>query len=103
MPCNKKCPKCEETISKRDVFNTGYKRECQVITCHKCNSKLTANWGRIGGYLGLGILMVSPILSLFNSSTPLGIFIAVITVLFVLFPLIMVAGICLVPLEIKNE
>ena len=101
MVCKKQCPVCDTSIPKREVLNTGYKRECQIITCKNCNSELEASWGKVGGWMALFILPAGPLLNIFNISTAWGIVVAITVSSLVLLPLAMLVGVCKVPLVKK--
>ena len=102
MLCKKQCPVCKASIPKRDVFNTGNKRGCEIITCNYCNSKLEANWGKVGGWMALFILPAGPLFNIFNTSSTLGIVIAITVTALILLPLSLLVGVCKVPL-IAND
>ena len=98
MACNKQCPVCGASISKREVLDTAYKLDHKGIICQKCNAKLEPKWRKVGGWMALFILPAGPFFSIIDTSTVLGVVTAITVCILVLLPLSMLVGICKVPL-----
>ena len=102
MACKKQCPVCGTSISKREIFDTTYKLDHIGIICQKCNTKLDPKWGKVGGWMALFVLPAGPFFNIFDTTTVLGVVMAITVCILVFLPLAMMVGICKVPLE-SNE
>ena len=102
MFCKKKCPECNANLSFKKITQPLYKHDANSFNCSECDSEITPKWSKVGGYIGLFIIL-SPALAFSSELTALNIVYGILKLAFIIFPISFLLIYCLLPIKLSNN